>query len=351
MFPTFKLKGTPYEIGFQHGALAKELVERSVSNYQMMFIALGGSWDEVCAETATFIPTLELHYPDVLEEMRGLAEGSGQDFVSILVINARSELLVNKTRLTGEGCTGFGVLPEKTGGSLLIGQNWDFPVLQKDCVIVLQIEQPGKPKILMVTEAGIVGKIGLNEAGVGITMNAIIADALAPGTPLHIVMRGVLNSWTLNSALDKVIKSKTASAINFIIAQDGVTAVNMESIPGDFDLTFPKAGFIAHTNHFLSERLLSKVHDIGREMGVDSFLRLDRIKSLFAAAPTVDLPTLKQFQGDHFNHPTGICRHLDESDPMLIASLFSVVLDLRAKEMHLAPGQPCEHDYTTLRLT
>jgi isopenicillin-N N-acyltransferase like protein len=316
-----------------------------------MFMALGGSWDEVCVETAKFIPTLQQHYPDVLEEMKGLAEGANQDYEAIMVINARSELLVNKTRLTGEGCTGFGVLPEKSGGSLYIGQNWDFPILQKDCVIVLEIEQPGKPKILMVTEAGIVGKIGLNEAGVGITMNAIIADALAPGTPLHIVMRGVLNSWSLNSALDKVVKSKTASAINFIIAQDGVTAVNMEIIPGDFDLSFPAGGFIAHTNHFLSERLLGKVKDIGREMGVDSFLRLDRARRLLAAAPQIGLPGLKQFQGDHYNYPTGICRHLDESDPMLIASIFSVVLDLTNKQMHLAPGQPCEHEYTTLKLT
>ncbi len=109
--------------------------------------------------------------------------------------------------------------------------------------------------------------------------------------------------------------------------------------------------FIAHTNHFLSERLLGKVHDIGREMGIDSFLRLDRVGRLFAAAPKIDLETLKQIQGDHYNYPTGICRHLHESDPMLIASIFSVVLDLTNKEMHLAPGQPCEHDYTTLKLT
>lgn len=351
MFPFFKLKGTPYEIGYRHGSLAKELVERSVNNYKMMFIALGGSWEEVCAETEKFIPALEQHYPDVLEEMKGLAEGSAQDFVAILVINARSELLVNKTRLIGEGCTSFGVLPEKSGGPLLIGQNWDFPILQKDCVIVLEIEQPGKPKILMVTEAGIVGKIGFNEAGVGICMNAIIADALAPGSPLHIVMRGVLNAPSLKTALDKVVKSKTASAINFIIAQDGVTAVNMEIIPQDFELSFPAGGFIAHTNHFLSERLLSKVHDIGREMGLDSFLRLDRARRLFAAAPKADLFTLKQIQSDHYNYPTAICRHLDEFDPMLIVSIFSVVLDLTQKEMHLAPGQPCEHDYTTLKLT
>ncbi len=204
---------------------------------------------------------------------------------------------------------------------------------------------------MMITEAGIVGKIGLNEAGVGICMSAIIADALAPGTPLHIVMRGVLDSPSLNSALDKVIKSKTASAINFIITQHGVTAVNMEIIPQDFDLTFPVDGFIAHTNHFLCERLLSQVKDFGREMCVDSFLRLDRARHLLAAAPKVDLPMLKQFQSDHYNYPMSICRHLDQSDPQLIASIFSVVLDLTNKEMHLSPGQPCESDYTTLKLT
>ncbi|MBT9132434.1 MAG: hypothetical protein DDT32_01149 [Syntrophomonadaceae bacterium] len=267
-----------------------------------------------------------------------------------MVINARSELLTDKTRLTGEGCTSFAVLPELTNGSAFIGQNWDFPVLQKDCVIILEIEQTGKPKILMVTEAGIVGKIGFNEAGVGICMNAIITDTVELATPLHIVMRGVLNSWNLNSALNTVAKSKTASAVNFIIAQHDVTAVNMEIIPTDFEPTFPKKGFIAHTNHFTSERLLSKVKDFGREIGINTFLRLDRVNRLLGNAKNIDIDTIKKIQNDHFNYPASICRHLDEADPMLIISVFAVLMDLKNKEMYITFGQPCENEFRRLRL-
>lgn len=352
MFPVINLKGSPYEIGFQHGSQLKETVERSVSNYRMMFTALGGSWEEVCGETEIFLPSLKVHYPDLMEEMRGVAEGSGQDLKAILVINARSELLVGKTSMMfREGCTSFAAMPELTNGPLLLGQNWDFPVLQKDCVVILRIEQQGKPKILMVTEAGMVGKIGLNEAGVGICMNAIIADSVAPGSPLHIVMRGVLDSWNLNSALNKVSRSSTASSINFIIAQHGVTAVNMEIIPGDFELTFPRNGFVAHTNHLLSDRLLGKVNDLGRSMGLDSFLRLDRANRLFEESGKIDLARIKEIQGDHCNMPKGICSHLDESDPMMICSIYGVVMDLQNKVMYITPGQPCEYEYARLELT
>jgi isopenicillin-N N-acyltransferase-like protein len=351
MYPILTLKGSPYEIGLQHGEQALELVERSVNNYRLIFTALGGSWEDVCVEAEKFLPSLETHYPDVLEEMKGVAEGSGHDFSAILVINARSELLVGKTGLTKESCTSFAVLPElTTGGTTLLGQNWDFPMLQKDCVVVLRIHQADKPKILMVTEAGIVGKIGLNEDGVGICMNAIIADAMRPGTPLHIVMRGVLDSRNLNSALNKVSKSKTASAINFIIAQHGVTAVNMEIIPGDFHLTFPQGGFIAHTNHFLSDRLMGKVKEMGREMALDTFLRLDRVTRLLGASSCVDIARLKEIQRDHYNYPKGICSHLDQTDPMMICSLFGVLMDLQNRTIYITPGQPCEHDYVRLEL-
>jgi isopenicillin-N N-acyltransferase-like protein len=350
MFPVYSLKGSPYEIGFQHGQQASERVEQSVNNYKMMFMVLGGSWEEICAETEKFMPILNRLYPDLVEEMKGVADGSGQEFSAILAINARSELLVNKTRLIGEGCTSFAVHPEKTGGPTLMGQNWDFPILQKDSVIILRIEQPGKPKILMVTEAGIVGKIGFNETGVGICMNAIITDAIQSGTPLHIVMRGVLDSWNLSSAMQRVAKSKTASSINFIIAQHSVTAVNMEVTPRDFEPTFPRDGFIAHTNHLLCDRLLSGVTDFGREMGTDSFLRLDRANRLFSEATHINIAKLKEIQRDHYSYPTGICRHLDPADPMMIASVFGVVMDLQEKVMYIAPGQPCENEYTSVKL-
>jgi isopenicillin-N N-acyltransferase like protein len=350
MFPRYSLKGKPYDIGFQHGSLAKEKVKNSVENYKVVFREMGGvSWEEVNEEVEQFIPSIEKFDKTILEEIQGIADGAGLDYKSILILNARSELLMTPKMLAamGAGCTSFGVLPELTNGITYIGQNWDFPEAQKDAIIILEIEQEGKPDILMATEAGIVGKIGINSEGVGICLNAIMTDQCIPGTPLHIIMRGVLNSPSLFHAMTVIANGNIASACNFMLGQHGVTVASMEMIPNDFELIFPNNGYVLHTNH-LSDRLLAKVTDFGRRINPCTFLRLNRAKELFSQVKFINLNRLKEIQSDHVGYPHSICMHVDPDAPAKICSVFAVVADLKNKELYMTPGQPCENDYVKL---
>ena len=351
MFPKYELKGKPYEIGLQHGQKAKERVNKCINNYQLIFQVMGNaSWDEITKEAQKYLPSIDRHFPELVEEMRGLAEGAEVDFESILAINARSEILFSKRMLASDGCTSYGIAPEKGKGITYIGQNWDFPEPQKETLIVLEIEQPGKPKILMVTEAGIIGKIGFNSEGVGICMNALATDRVIAGTPLHIAMRAVLNSENLNDALNKVATCNVASAINFVIGHHATGIVNMEMIPGEYELTFPKDGFVAHTNHLVCERHLNKVTDLNRKLMLDTFIRLNRAEKLLKEQDEVDLAYLKQMQDDHLNYPQSICRHLAQGDMTMIVSAFAVAMDLKNLVMHITPGQPCENEFQALEL-
>jgi isopenicillin-N N-acyltransferase-like protein len=45
-----------------------------------------------------------------------------------------------------------------------------MPRIQRNCVL-LDLEQRGKPRVLTFTEAGFVGKIGMNSAGLGLCCN------------------------------------------------------------------------------------------------------------------------------------------------------------------------------------
>jgi isopenicillin-N N-acyltransferase like protein len=351
VFPKYKLSGTPYEIGFQHGQLAKESVNKCINNYQLIFQVMGNAcWDEITIEAQKYLPSIDRHFPELVEEMKGLAEGAEVDFESILAINSRSEILFSKKMLASDGCTSYGITPEKGQGITYIGQNWDFPEPQKETLILLEIEQPGKPKILMVTEAGIIGKIGLNSEGVGICMNALATDKIINGTPLHIAMRAVLNSKNLNDALNKVATCNIASAINFIIGHHATGIVNMEIIPGDYELTFPETGFVAHTNHLVCGRHLNKVVDLNRTLMLDTFIRLNRAEKLLRDQGDVGLSHLKQMQDDHLNYPQSICRHLAQGDPTMIVSAFAIAMDLKNQVMYITQGQPCENEFEALEL-
>ena len=74
---------------------------------------------------------------------------------------------------------------------------------QKANLVACHITQPGKPSISMITEAGIIGKIGLNDRGVGVTLNAIRAvgvrfDAL----PTHLALRAALEAESRKEAVE-----------------------------------------------------------------------------------------------------------------------------------------------------
>jgi len=346
VYPKYILQGSPHEIGLQHGQKAKVLVNKCISNYQLIFQVMGNaSWDEITNEAQKYLPAIEKHFPELVEEMHGVAEGAEVDFPSILALNARSELLFSKKMLGQDGCTSYGISAVKGGGSTIIGQNWDFPDPTKEPLILLEIEQKNKPKVLMITEAGIVGKIGLNSAGVGICMNALMTDGAIDGIPLHIAMRGVLDSATLNDALDKTATCNVASAINFVLADHAVGPVNMEIIPEDYELTFPENEFVVHTNHLVSERLLNKTTDLNRTLMLDTFIRRYRAQKLLSERDEFDIQALKQLHIDHLNFPRSICRHLKPDDPTMIVSGFAILMDLKNLVMHISFGQPCEQNF------
>lgn len=125
---------------------------------------------------------------------------------------------------------------------------------QKENLIITKITQPGKPTIQQVTEAGIIGKIGLNSAGVGTLLNAIRVHGVDPTRlPVHFGLRMALES---NSALEAVQKLESigmASSAHILIA-DAEMAVGLEFTKSTFARCLPdENGRIVHANHLLLE--------------------------------------------------------------------------------------------------
>ena len=181
LFPYIRCEGTPYEIGRAHGEQGREKIRTSIECYRSMFFDYSGiDWDTAQRYAHTFIPSIEGYDPDIMTELRGIADGSGFGLDEILALNVRSEIVLQgsqvKAMLDG-GCTSCAFMPYKTEtGETWLAQNWDWKEIAQDALIVLEIRQQNKPDILMITEAGIVGKIGFNSAGVGVCLNALGSD-------------------------------------------------------------------------------------------------------------------------------------------------------------------------------
>ncbi|KAI1371754.1 AAT-domain-containing protein [Hypoxylon crocopeplum] len=338
--------GTPYQIGFMHGKLAMKEIEQSIAFYEQLFresCSLG--WAEVLQEASKFFEPLKKIVPRYLVEINGIADGATIPFLDILALNIRSEiafgLFSNTSKGTidvpSDGCTSLGWL---AGSKSFLCQNWDWRVEQGANLIVCHISHSGTdiPDISMVTEAGIIGKIGLNSKGVGCCLNAIRCRGLDRSKlPVHFALRSVLESKSREEAV-RLVKSFGVAGGGHILVGDptGSTGLECTSLWVK-ELPMDDNGRVCHTNHLVLDK-----SDIDEPPWLDdSPLRLARIKSLTSdvAEPAVD--SIFEVFKDVNGLPTSINRK-QEGDSK-IQTLFNIVMDLTARSALVTFGRPTEY--------
>jgi len=347
-YPRLKVEGKPFERGLSYGRLTGELIRISILNYSGMFEAFSGlTWADARKRALDFLPCIENYAPDLLEEMRGIAEGAGLVFEDILTLNSRSEIVLDTSV---DGCTAFGVTPAFTSeGSTCICQNWDWIRRQQEALVVMEmVQEPPCPSILMIAEAGIISGKGINSSGLGVCFNALSTGRGKTGVPIHVLLRKILDSKTLGDAVESVATAQRASSGNFLIGTSEGEIINIESAPEDFGVLYAEKGYLAHTNHFLCTNLICHVRDHGKVILPDTFHRLGRIKGLLENRKgSVDLKTCQELLSDHRNFPDSICRHEDAKDPegKQLASVYSAIMDLTGRTLWLTTTNPCSGDY------
>lgn len=353
-FPHIRVSGDAFARGRQLGEQAADRIARSLDIYRGVFAHYAEwEWDRVTEHAAHYRPKIEAYAPSYLEEIEGMAAGSGLEARDLLAINVRTEVMFAAVaRQAARECTAFAALPEVTGdGHVLIAQSWDWKPQMIDTVIVLEAEQEGGPNFVTVVEAGLLAKTGFNSAGIGLATNALVSDkdVGAPGVPYHIILRAILDSETMSDALGAVLRQPRSSSANYLIAHRDGLVINVEAAPGDYSRAywqFPEDGFFVHTNHFGAPDFDLK--DVTLWSGPDSPFRELRMRSLLERARGDLTPhSAQSLFCDHVNHPSGICTH---PDPRLepaeqFATVSAVIMDLSASKLRLSDGFPCESPF------
>jgi isopenicillin-N N-acyltransferase-like protein len=267
--------------------------------------------------------------------MRGIAQGADLDLDDVLALNIRSEISLTNY---SDGCTS---IAKVDGQSVLIAQNWDWVEEAGDVTVLLDIRAPDKPRILMSGEAGIVGKFGMNDAGVGVCMNAIKCGVLDAGKlPVHVAMRLVLESSSFDAARAKVDALGLASCVNFVIADKAGNFATVECTPKGNAVIAPEAGSgtVCHTNHIYSPDNPAGIKDFPSE---NSFSRLARIRELSDGKPgSVD--SIREWLSDEEGAPAAICRSRPPTARGIerMVTLATVIIDLKKLEMQVSYGKP-----------
>ena len=263
---------------------------------------------------------------DEHEEIAGIAAGAGVDCRDLLAVNARTELIAS----AGE-CSVVGA-----GG--LLAQNWDWHPDLQDSTLVWVVHERDR-WFATVTEAGMLAKIGLNDAGLGVCLNLLVSseDGGLDGVPIHLLLRRVLACRSVDEAVALLTAAPVSASSAVTVATPGDVAT-VELSPGGPNVLRGSTG--AHTNHFLEPPRAGR--DVGLEESSSTEARLDVIRRL---------PLLDALRS-HAGHPEGVCRHVDESEPWAerTATLASVIMDLSARRLHVAAGQPCTAPHVEIDL-
>lgn len=353
--PRILVTGSSRERGRQLGEAASDRIYRAHGAYREIFEYYGKlDWSRACAIGRQYREAIREFDPRYIEEMQGIAEGTGLEEDDLLALNARTEILARlaferpELRLRGE-CTSFGFFPRSSDAEpTLIGQNWDWLDLTRESLIVLEAEPNDGPSFVTIVEAGLLAKCGMNAAGVGLATNALLseADRGAVGVPYHVLLRAVLDSTSVVQAIARLQGCIRASSANYLIGQAPGVGVNVEATAGDCrHLAFsePQDGLLLHTNHFIESSLHGS--DMSLWDSPDSVTRLARLRQLLGfdgASRTAE--TLKLAVMDHAQFPTSICTHVQEDAPRpeRWATLASVIFDLPHRRIWLASGNPCQ---------
>lgn len=329
-FPFIEVSGSSYEMGYQHGAQAADLV----SLYLLWIEKLTNKpRDLLCRNAMAFLPLIEDLSPALVEEIRGLADGVGISFEEAVLCQARAEA----AQVREGGCTAFAFTGSATADhSPLAGQNQDLEPEFADVAILLRVKPTdGRPRALMFTFAGQLGYAGMNQHGVAHFANALYDFQWRLGLPHYPLKRVILEQPTVEVCIDLVTRYRTCSAGNVVLCDGHGRIADIEVRPegiSRFQDDHPDG--ILHSNHYLTPQFA------GYETNSlpDSLHRLNRMRTLIREAwGTITVETMKTILADHEGNPSGICRHGDRG----MHSISGYIAEPAKGLLHVRRGHGC----------
>jgi len=336
----------PHARGLEVGEACRERIGGGWEAYERLFAACGAGGELQRAVGAGSLRQTADWAPAIAAEIDGIAAGAGLERWQIGALNARTEVLAAAGTTPPGECSTFAIAPPAAGEPPRTIQTWDWYEQLRESIMLVELEPRPGHAVHLFTEAGIVGKIGVNEAGLGLHLNILHHrdDDGPPGVPVHVVARRILDEAATVEEATAIAGSApvAASTALTVVAWDGerASARCLELSPAGLGVLEPDpAGVLAHTNHFLDPVLARSERPTDFDATTHGRLEAlgDRGGRLRAAAdPTARAAAL-------LDHERGICSHPGDDQPAgrRSATLATIVLDVAAARVLIHRDGPC----------
>jgi isopenicillin-N N-acyltransferase like protein len=268
--------------GRAHGEALRERIGGLLERWDAGVAArLGGRPQTLVSalvETTGFVAAIERHTPDLLEEVRGIAEGAGVDFNRILALNLMDEeWWFSAPAEPRDACTLIAAAPAE-GRPTLLAQNMDLPEVMDGAQALLRYDDGAGAGGVVLTAAGMIGLTGVSSAGLGVCVNTLaMLNHSRDGLPVAFVMRGALAAGSVAGAAHFLARVPHASGQHYALA-DPTGVAGYECSAAGAVRSDDGSGRFCHTNHPLASADLDPaLRAEGRE---DSHVRLAAIEAV-----------------------------------------------------------------------
>lgn len=344
------LSGSVEARGRLYGQMAAERIRTGVGHYRRQLESLGVTPAKLETVVKAFLPAIESFDDGYVPEMRAIADGAGVALAEIVLINARTEILkiagdpklgARFARKDPDGCTAVVAAPEATaGGSIIHAHNWDWKMEAADSSVMLRVRRDDGPDYLMFTEAGALGRFGVNSAGLAITANYLECDRdyRDVGVPLALIRRKVMDQAHLATAVQVVCATEKSGSNNIVLSDETGMVLDFECAPDEPFLVEPEDGILIHANHWISPAAQVKLRNTGHRAFPCSFQRQARARALLKGkAGAITIEDIRSVLLDDYGAPWSICRPPRPSAfTNLSATVASLILEPKARRMEIA---------------
>ncbi|GAA1999558.1 C45 family peptidase [Brevibacterium samyangense] len=326
--------------GRNRGEQAAEGIARTFEAYSALFTAKGIDTAAQERGAQQSLEALRAWDESQYRELEGVAAGAGLELWQVGLVNGRTEILT-LADVEPHECSTLANRDAAAGTAYSV-QTWDWHVEFADVWHYHSVEgTEGRRSYAGFAEYGMLGKIGMNDAGVAVHLN-ILKNAAdhAGGVPVHSILAGVLaRAGSVQEAIDLVLSAETTSSS--VITVTGADRIVMIEIGPQHKQVIEIDGWGVHTNHFIGDEMMDgalELKPVGSTSQARYALLQERVSTAEAPAGTADFLPLMSTSGDE----APVCCVIDPAKPFgeRTGTLVTVQFDPAAKVARMSPGNP-----------
>ena len=336
LLPVISMSGGPEQRGRIYGEQAGERIRDTFAFYfEAIFKNSALSQDEI-ERRATRVKSLINDYaPEYCVEIKAMAQAADIEEWKIYVLNARTEIL----NAPIAECTSLYF--EQTR---ILGQTWDWIKELEALMVILRYEMDDGHVITTLSEPGMLAKIGMNNAGLGVCLNFLSSTNELNGVPVHIVLRAILDCRDINTARQRIAESGKGKSSHFLVADLDGQSFGMEFANGQCGELAAENGVLMHTNHCVAPGMDSTMLPTSAErlaMAKQQSRELNAYRLADMQAILLDdSQGTNSIQAPY--HPEEVLGGLD------VGSCATVIMDLAKNNFYIKKGPGASSDFESM---